>query len=121
MTQYSTDRSRTASRQVDSAGLLVCTVQGLVYVYFVDCNIAVAGPAGVYSIANAIVVSIVNYTTSCTSLQVDDFSELQSVTDYDGGYNKDHTTVQQVMRQRYCAQLCNIALCTTISFVIGIY
>eukprot|EP00953_Heterococcus_sp_UTEX-ZZ885_P000529 810-Heterococcus_DN1.PRE.2 len=27
--------------------------------------------------------------------QVDDFSELQSVTEYDGGYSKDHTTVQQ--------------------------
>jgi hypothetical protein len=32
-------------------------------------------------------------------MQVDDFSELQSVTEYDGGYSKDHTTVQQVRTQ----------------------
>jgi hypothetical protein len=44
------------------------------------------------------VCSIANlYSFVHTLLQVDDFSELQSVTEYDGGYSKDHTTVQQVI------------------------
>jgi hypothetical protein len=75
-----------------------------VYVRLADCDIAIVGLASVCSAANL-------YSFVHTLLQVDDFSELQSVTEYDGGYSRDHATVQQViMTALICSSLHHSAL-----------